>query len=326
VGRRGKGGSLDEEMVASEMELRELLNDDELLSRAAIEEPVPEIAYSVSASAAASSADGGSKDDKPAAAPTERERDMAADREAGTYDTTGLPIQGMLEAVSLPYAQLEVIFNHQNLWASKQSYEPTVKRSAGPINQLDPAIITYDLENPEAWEAFCPPRMRSEGKPVCFYQPRRVSAKPPKDRLRTMDQQIEGEIKSQLAMARVNTTSVNTMKDLIVQLERALEYYELIRCNPANEVGDQATKDLENWHRQVKDKTPPKSSFKGRAINYAYTDAKKIRKHLLATCDYASSREENLEFLVAVRCFGYHGGVVSVWVYFALLDKSDKDE
>ena len=83
---------------------------------------------------------------------------------------------------------------------------------------------------------------------------------------------------------------------------------------------------LEHWTRQVKDKTPPKSSFRGRAVNYAYTDAKKIRKHLLSKCDYASSREDNLEFLVAVKCFGYHGGVVSVWVYFALLDKSDRDE
>ena len=77
--------------------------------------------------------------------------------------------------------------------------------------------------------------------------------------------------------------------------------------------------------KQVKEKTPPKSSFQGRAINYAYTDAKKIRKHLLATCDYASTRAEYPEFLVACRCFGYQGGVVSVWVYFALLDRSDKE-
>ena len=34
--------------------------------------------------------------------------------------------------------------------------------------------------------------------------------------------------------------------------------------------------------------------------------------------------EENI--LVAVKCFGYPGAVVSVWVYFALLDKSDKDD
>ena len=128
-------------------------------------------------------------------------------------------------------------------------------------------------------EPFLTPRMRKEGKPVCFYEPRRVSAKPPKDRLRswlkmastlcedsappaspdclkaqaaptlpraplehlgsspwpqepatgrrkvddspfsttrlrTMEQQIEGEIKTQLAMVRgaALPTPVNSMK------------------------------------------------------------------------------------------------------------------
>ena len=148
----------------------------------------------------------------------------------------------------------------------------------------------------------------------------------PKDRLSTMEQQIEGEIKSQLVMARGTLpTSVNTMRDLVAQLDKALEFREIIKCNPTNQVGEQARKDLDYWGRAIKDKTPPKSSFKGRAINYAYTDAKKIRKHLLATCDYASTRAEYPEFLVACRCFGYQGGVVSVWVYFALLDRSDKE-
>ena len=43
--RRRRGGSQDDAMVVTEMELRELLNDDELLNRAAIEEAPPEIRY-----------------------------------------------------------------------------------------------------------------------------------------------------------------------------------------------------------------------------------------------------------------------------------------
>ena len=169
--------------------------------------------------------------------------------------------------------------------------------------------------------------MRKEGKPACFYQPRRVSTKVPKDRLSTMEQQIEGEIKSQLVMARGTLpTSVNTMRDLVAQLDKALEFREIIKCNPTNQVGEQARKDFDYWGRAVKDKTPPKSSFKGRAINYAYTDAKKIRKHLFTTCDFASSLETDLIYLVACRCFPYFGGVVSVWVYFAVIDRSGQDE
>lgn len=69
-----------------------------------------------------------------------------------------------------------------------------------------------------------------------------------------------------------------------------------------------------------------RSRFKGRMINYAYTDAKRIRKHLLSVCNYHASKEDGLEFLVAVKCFGYQGGVVSVWVYYGLLDKPEHEE
>ena len=76
----------------------------------------------------------------------------------------------------------------------------------------------------------------------------------------------------------------------------------------------------------MKSLVPPKSRFKGRMINYAYTEAKRIRRHLLSTCSYHDSKEDGLEFLVAVKCFGYPGGVISVWVYYALLDKPDDDD
>ena len=71
---------------------------------------------------------------------------------------------------------------------------------------------------------------------------------------------------------------------------------------------------------------PHRSRFKGQMINYAYTDEKKIRKHLLGYKKYHDSKEEGLEFLVAVKCFGYAGGVVSVWVFYAVLDKPDDDD
>ena len=71
---------------------------------------------------------------------------------------------------------------------------------------------------------------------------------------------------------------------------------------------------------------PHRSRFKGQMINYAYTDEKKIRKHLLGYKNYHQSKEDGLEFLVAVRCFAYPGGVVSVWVYYGMLDKPDGDD
>jgi len=42
-------------------------------------------------------------------------------------------------------------------------------------------------------------------------------------------------------------------------------------------------------------------------------DAKRWSAHSLATAD-------RIEFLVAVRCFGYYCGITSVWVYFGILE------
>ena len=111
--------------------------------------------------------------------------------------------------------------------------------------------------NPPFWAR--PPRRGAPaspppGKPTCFYTARRVSAGISSDRLRTMEQKILGEIRSQLEMARPpgrlpspplatrpqpqpqphphpgptqarppGNTSCNTMKDLVAMLGEALE-------------------------------------------------------------------------------------------------------
>ena len=61
-------------------------------------------------------------------------------------------------------------------------------------------------------------------------------------------------------------------------------------------------------------------------LRAAGCDDAEIRKHLFTACDFASSLETDLIYLVACRCFPYFGGVVSVWVYFAVIDRSGQDE
>ena len=65
---------------------------------------------------------------------------------------------------------------------------------------------------------------------------------------------------------------------------------------------------------------PSGSTFKARAFHFAYTDAKKIRKSLLAQCDYADDTGDGTEFALAVRVFGFPGGICSVWVFYGLID------
>lgn len=89
-----------------------------------------------------------------------------------------------LPPVSLPYAQLEACFNHKNLWI--------------PRHHTDPARITYNFDEPREdgksrgeWDAFIDAMLRSLDLPQPFYQPKRLAAKPPADRLRVLEHQIQ---------------------------------------------------------------------------------------------------------------------------------------
>ena len=132
-----------------------------------------------------------------------------------------------------------------------------------------------------------------------------------------MESQIEGELKTQLMLARSSglTTSINKSSDLVDTLKRGLE------LNEKASRGDESAKaDLVVWRRDVQSRLPAGSTFRGKAMHYAYTDAKKIRKHLLAACDYAAETGDGTEFVLAVRVFGFHGGICSVWVFYGLID------
>ena len=45
-----------------------------------------------------------------------------------------------------------------------------------------------------------------------------------------------------------------------------------------------------------------------------------VRKHLLSATNYAEKQDDGTQFALTVKCFGFHGGICSVWVYFGLLD------
>ena len=99
------------------------------------------------------------------------------------------------EVKAIPYAQLECVFNHKNLWV--------------PRFTLDPTKITYDFDDEvptpaqqanaanEPWERFVEPRMKSLDMPAPFYAAKRLATKVAPDRLRSMEAQIVGELIAQ---------------------------------------------------------------------------------------------------------------------------------
>ena len=123
---------------------------------------------------------------------------------------------------------------------------------------------------------------------------------------------------SQLQLLRAGrTTAANRLTPLLEHLETALGLLER-QCAADPTVQPE----LDGWRRVMKQKLPSGSTFTGRAAYYTHSDAQRIKKHLFAACPYAALRNEGLQYLVAVRCVGFFGGVCCVWVYFGVVDTS----
>ena len=101
--------------------------------------------------------------------------------------------------------------------------------------------------------------METSGKPQSFYAPKKLSSKPPDDRLRTMEQQILGEVKLSLEnkRQRIGPTPVNRYGEFEEELKNGLGFEELVRQ------GDEKEKDnLADWKKKCKQKIPQNTTFK----------------------------------------------------------------
>tara|TARA_B100000524_G_scaffold337770_1_gene228692 strand:+ start:163 stop:3438 length:3276 start_codon:yes stop_codon:yes gene_type:complete len=203
--------------------------------------------------------------------------------------------------VRLPYSNIEVIFNHQNLWISR--------------THLDPARLQFNLEMESEWVPFLTQRMRAEGLPKGFYQPRPLRAKVADDRLQAIQAQIQNEIKKHVrALRDVHATQFNQPHELVEQLDYVLELHEQAVCGEGH-----SNQMLDKWQRRIREKAPRRTEVSAKAVNYTYSDAKRVCKHIMGTFDQAALKAPGTEFLLAVRAFSYPGHVCSVWVYFGTL-------
>ena len=321
-----EGGGEDMRLLAGasggdDEALLDLANDlmredgDELLTKEQVEESLVEVLWEGSDEPSSS---GGGGAQAAAAAKSKEEADALADlkrSDAAERDYNDEQLNSDLggplpQCPPLLYEIVEVVFNHKNLWVSN-----TV---------LDPEKIMYDFDDKKLWTTFLEPRQMQpsqtapKGLPCAFYVPKRLGAKVAAERLRSMEAQIEGELKTQIKLARSSglTTTINKSAELVDTLKHGLELQEKATMGDA-----QARNDLMTWEkRQVRDKLPAGSTFKARPFHFAYTDAKKIRKTLLSQCPYAEETGDGTEFAVAVKVFAFHGGICSVWVYFGLID------
>jgi len=298
-----EAGGIDLQLLSTAEGMLADAAGDDLLDRSAVESTLAEKFYS----------DGGDEadeegDERDAERRQEKEALAQLKREAEAEvelsdEELSAEFGYMPPSPPLLYESVEAIFNHKNLWVSR--------------TLLDPARLKFDLENDRYWLGFIEPRMANQGMPKAFYTPKRLGTKTPPDRLKSMEAQIEGELKTQLRLARSSglLTVVNKSAELVETLKRGLELQEDLSRGD-----DKAKAELTSWRRDVQSRLPSGSTFKARAFHFAYTDAKKIRKSLLAQCNYADDTGDGTEFTLAVKVFGYHGGICSVWVFYGLID------
>ena len=327
AGGGGAGGALvksgeavDVDAMALEFgeELRLEMNADGQLSRSDIERHMPELAYvPKGADAAAAAGGGGGRSAEDAYV-------MAAySRQAGSSGhATSAVVERPKVNVALPYAAIEVVFNPTNLWVSCQNLD-TIGRNPPPpgVNHLDPAAMWYDFDRDDHWRPFVSKAMTAlnlEGcPPAAFYQPSRLAGRLADDRLRGIEKLIDQEIRYQVQVARNNEKQeFNQVRELVQQLEGALAILERQKGSDPT-----AADDFARWKQQMTDKLPPRSEFKGRPTNFAYVDAKRVRKHLFSKNTYHTLKGD-LEYIVVVKCFGYYGGICSLWVYYGVLDRN----
>ena len=214
---------------------------------------------------------------------------------------------------SLPYAMLEVAFNHRNLYVPKTAI-------------LNPSQLRYDFDDDEAWVRLVTNRLSAQGRPKPAHEPLRLPPCPDERRLREMERQIRSELVEQVTRMRqtANTSRprVNKLVRLVETIEGGLSLFERSAAgtdDPAE--GLSLEREFDAWRRNVERETPSGSAVRGRPAHYTYTDPKRIRSHVLSTTRYAGiKRDAPLDFVIGVRCFGFFGGAVSVWVFVGVVD------
>eukprot|EP00966_Prymnesium_polylepis_P268559 6204189-Prymnesium_polylepis.1 len=207
-------------------------------------------------------------------------------------------------SVPLPFVQLEAVFNHANVWLPRAS--------------LDPAALRYDFSDGAAWTPFVSQRIAAAGRPRPFYAPARLPGKPPPERLHAIEVQVRDGLLGQLRAVRAGQAApINRLTPLVEHLEAGLAIHERACAYEPT-----AQQQLDAWRHALKQKLPIDSTFTGQPVYYTYTDVKRMRKHLFAACPYAALQNAGLHYVLAVRCVGYFGGVVCVWVYFGVVDTS----
>lgn len=203
----------------------------------------------------------------------------------------------------LPYEILEVIANHENVWANLQGAHI-------------PAC-GFDIEESERWLPFIEPGIFAPATPPRpFYSVARIGPQLPPQRLSALRQQLFRSIKTAYSDWRT-TRSLRTRwaNSLEVTLDQGLQVLETASCSSSIT----EARAVDKWRGQLLAALPPDYKFIGRAFSFSLTTPELVVDHLMSCYDYHTNGHKEAVFALAVQCFPHYGAVASTWVYVGVL-------
>ena len=245
----------------------------------------------------------------------------APDDEYESYDEAALPTRGAARQSKplaeldlppmkeqLPYETLEVLINHENVWANLQGHSIP---SCG-----------FDLEESDRWLPFIEPGVWEPHQPPRpFYSVARIGPQLPPQRLSALRLQLYRAIKSAYADYRT-TRSLRTRwaTNLEPTLDQGLQVLENAACSSS--VTEMRA--VDKWRGQLLGALPPDYKFIGRAFSFSVTTPELVVDYLMSNYSYHQNGHKEAVFALSVQVFAHYGAVASTWVYIGCLSPHAK--
>jgi len=210
----------------------------------------------------------------------------------------------------LPYETLEVLINHENVWANVQGVT---------ITQCG-----FNLEDNERWHPFIDPGVWvPPSLPRPFYSVGRIGPQLPPQRLSALRMQLFRAIKSAYTEWRT-TRSLRTRwaTSLEPTLDEGLRTLEKAACS--SQVTE--ARAVDKWRGQLLGVLPADYRFVGRAFSFSVTTPELVVDHLMEKYDYHTHGHKEVVFALSVQCYAHYGAVASTWVYVGYLTPHAKSK
>ncbi|KAJ3437327.1 centrosomal protein of 76 kda [Anaeramoeba flamelloides] len=219
--------------------------------------------------------------------------------------------QNVKKNKKIPYMTIEIIANHNNIWANIQE-------------TLDPSEICYDLDNKKLWNPYVDQEEGFKKKIKPFYDQIRLRPRIPLRRAENFALQITKEVIGGFTNFRHgNHQKTVFLKKFEKVISGGLSYLEKIESNEYTEKDKLAFLKSKG---KLTELTPPGYTFEGVPLNFNYTDKVRIRKHIMEKYDFHLDKDINTIFACGSYVHPYYGGVNSVWVMICVMRVKPQEE